>query len=69
MNEYLIIQDRKFKSIKTWPEIKAMLPLLEEQNAEVSIYRLDKKFPERVWPVKVKNSYMLCDIYKNKVEG
>lgn len=69
MNEYLIIQDRKFKTIKTWPEIKAMLPLLEEQDADFRIYRLDKFDPERVWPVKVKDSYMLYDIYRNIVEG
>ena len=68
MNEYLVIQDGKFRSIKTWPELQKMLPLLEEQNAEFRIYRLDKIDPERVWPVKVKNPYILCDIYNNIVE-
>ena len=69
MNEYLVIQDRKFRSIKTWPEIQKMLPLLEEQDANFRIYRLDKIDPERVWPVKVKDSYTLYDIYRNIVEG
>lgn len=69
MNEYLVIQDRKFRSIRTWPEIEAMLPIAEQRGAEVRIYRLDKIDPERVWPVKVKNSYMLYDIYMNVVEG
>ena len=69
MNEYLVIQDRKFRSIRTWPEIETMLPIAEQRGAEIRIYRLDKIDPERVWPVKVKDSYMLCDLYRNTVEG
>lgn len=69
MNEYLVIQDRKFRSIRTWPEIETMLPIAEQRGAEVRIYRLDKIDPERVWPVRVKDSYMLRDIYMNVVEG
>ncbi len=70
MNEYLVIQDRRFKSIKTWPELQTMLLKAEQEGIKsIRIYRLDKIDPERVWPVKVKDSYMLYDIYMNVVEG
>lgn len=69
MNEYLFIQDGKYRKIKTWPEILTMLPVAEQIGAEIRIYRLDKIDPERVWPVKVNDSYILCDMFGNVVEG
>ena len=41
----------------------------QQVGGEVRIYRLDKVDPERVWPYKVKDTYMLGDMYRNIVEG
>lgn len=73
MNQYLVTYKNpdgaKFHSLKAWSEIQKMLRIMEEVGGEVRIYRLDKIDPERVWPYKVKDMYMLCDMYRNIVEG
>ena len=73
MKQYLVsyknTDGAKFHSLKTWPEIQKMLRIMEEVGGEVRIYRLDKVDPERVWPYKVKDTYMLGDMYRNIGEG
>lgn len=73
MNQYLVTYKNpdgvKFHSLKTWSEIQKMLRIMEEVGGEIRIYRLDKTDPERVWPYKVKDMYMLGDMYRNIVEG
>ena len=73
MNQYLVsyknTDGAKFHSLKTWQEIQKMLRIIEKVGGEVRIYRLDKIDPERVWPYKVKDMYMLGDMYRNIVEG
>jgi len=73
MNQYLVTYKNtdgaKFHSLKTWPEIQTMLRTMEEVGGGIWIYRLDKVAPERVWPRKVKDTYMLEDLFRNIVEG
>jgi hypothetical protein len=42
---------------------------MEEVGGSIRVYRLDKAAPEQVWPHKVKDEYMLFDMYRNLVEG
>jgi hypothetical protein len=73
VNQYLVTYKNtkmeRFHSLKVWPEIQKMLRTMEEVGGSIRVYRLDKAVPEQVWPHKVKDEYMLFDMYRNLVEG
>ena len=74
MSEYLV-QWRNLETnhvtnlIKTWPEVQAILKGMVKVGGEIHIYRLDKRYPEQVFPVYVNGAYLLEDAYDNIVEG
>lgn len=64
--KYLVQIEEEFK-LMTWLELHNYFNIYDDAPSRV--YRLcPDKPPERMWSVKIKNRWMLGDIYRNMIE-